>query len=123
MHAVVTAAVHPPRIREHVCHVCRVVWLRPGPSGRNHIDTPTNYRYKPPERREPSQRMASDLRKVLRAAEEQGWRVERGKKGQYKLYSPDGEGMVTLHQSHSDHRALKNAISIMRRYGFRWEGR
>jgi hypothetical protein len=67
--------------------------------------------------------MADDLRKVLKAAREQGWRIESGRKGQLKLYAPDGVNIVTLHQTPSDRRALKNAIAIMRRYGFEWEGR
>jgi hypothetical protein len=66
--------------------------------------------------------MADELRKVLKAAEDQGWRIEPTKKG-WKLYAPDGVNIVIVHNTPSDHRALKNTIARMRQYGFIWEGR
>jgi predicted RNA binding protein YcfA (HicA-like mRNA interferase family) len=65
----------------------------------------------------------NDLKKLLSAAQEQGWRIELGKGGHFKLYAPDGVGRVTMSSTPSDRRALNNAIAQMRRFGFEWKGR
>jgi hypothetical protein len=62
------------------------------------------------------------LKKILREAENQGWRVKETKKG-YMLLAPDKVNKVTLHKTASDHRALDNALSLMRDYGFVWGDR
>lgn len=67
--------------------------------------------------------MADDVGKLIAEAERQGWRVDRHKSGKYLLFAPGGVGIVTVHQTPSDHRWLKNAVSKMRQYGFKWEGR
>jgi hypothetical protein len=58
-----------------------------------------------------------EVKKLLKDAEEQGWRVEKKKAG-WMLYSPDGVTKVMIHKTASDHRALDNAISLMRPGGF-----
>jgi hypothetical protein len=63
-----------------------------------------------------------DLKRLIREAEKQGWRVKPTTKG-WMLYSPDGEWMETLHRTPSDWRSLQNTISRMRKHGFKWEGR
>jgi hypothetical protein len=61
-----------------------------------------------------------ELRGVLEAAEAQGWRVEPSKAG-YLLFPPDqSQGIVSVHKTPSDHRAMKNLIGEMRRRGFIW---
>lgn len=66
----------------------------------------------------------ADWKKVTREAERQGWRIERGRKGQFKLIPPDpARQIVFVHATPSDHRAIKNAIAEMRRQGFRWPPR
>lgn len=67
--------------------------------------------------------MQKELRQLLREARRQGWRVERTKKGHYKLWPPDGGPPEILPGTPSDWRSLKNAIARLRRRGFRWEGR
>lgn len=67
--------------------------------------------------------MASELTKILKAAEKQGWRVERTKKGHYKLYAPDGKNIVTAPGTPGRGRAVANLVSQLRRYGFQWKGR
>lgn len=64
--------------------------------------------------------MASEWTKVLKAAGEQGWRVESTKKG-FRLLPPDpSKSAVAIHRTPSDHRAMKNTIAQMRRSGFVW---
>lgn len=58
-----------------------------------------------------------ELRKLRKQAEAQGWRfVER--KNAWLAYSPDGETIVTIHLTSSDHRAMRNTIAQMRKGGF-----
>ena len=63
-----------------------------------------------------------ELKEVLREAERQGWTVT-SHKGHWKLYAPDGKGIVHIAGTPSDHRNLANTVALMRRYGFRWKGR
>lgn len=59
-----------------------------------------------------------DYRRLRKALEEQGWRVEdRGQR--WLVYSPDGVTVVTIHRTPSDHRAWRNMLSRLRRGGFR----
>jgi predicted RNA binding protein YcfA (HicA-like mRNA interferase family) len=64
-----------------------------------------------------------ELKEIVRAAEEQGWWVDRTSKGHLLFYAPDGENIVTTGGTPSDHRALANLISRLRRHGFVWKGR
>jgi predicted RNA binding protein YcfA (HicA-like mRNA interferase family) len=64
-----------------------------------------------------------ELKKVLEAAEEQGWRVKRLKSGHYMLFSPDGINKVTMAGTAGNTEALNNELSRLRRYGFQWKGR
>lgn len=64
--------------------------------------------------------MPNDWEEIQGAALEQGWRVEKIKKG-VRLVPPDpSKPMVVIHRTPSDHRALKNTIAQMRRSGFVW---
>ncbi|MGH2912412.1 MAG: hypothetical protein ACRDJ3_08035 [Solirubrobacteraceae bacterium] len=67
--------------------------------------------------------LKKDLKRILEAAERQGWRVELQKSGHYKLYAPDGENIVTTGSTPSAPSALRNVIGLMRRHGFKWKGR
>ena len=59
---------------------------------------------------------------LIKAAKRQGWRVKKTKKG-YLLFDPSGRYQVLVHTTHSDWRALRNSLSRMRQYGFKWKGR
>ena len=63
------------------------------------------------------------LRGILREARRQGWRVELGRGGHYKLYAPDGKSIVTTGSTPSSPLALVKLVSRMRSLGFRWKGR
>ncbi len=63
-----------------------------------------------------------DLNRLLRAAEQQDWRVVPKKKG-WLLLAPNGTDKVMIHKTASDIRAIDNAIALMRGAGFEWEGR
>jgi len=58
------------------------------------------------------------LQKGLRRA---GWRLERYSKGM-KCFSPNGEDLVVMHETLSDHRGGKNLMSEFRRAGFKFDG-
>jgi hypothetical protein len=58
--------------------------------------------------------LKKDLKQILEAAEEQGWRVELQRSGHYKLYAPDGENIVTTGSTPSRPSALRNLIGLMR---------
>jgi hypothetical protein len=60
------------------------------------------------------------IKKLLTMAEEQGWRV-KDKKGGWMLFAPDRIGKVMVHKTASDHHALGNLLSEMRKLGFKWE--
>jgi hypothetical protein len=64
--------------------------------------------------------MDKDLKAVVKAAVEQGWRVEETKKG-WMLQSPDPtQGAVAIHKTPSDVRAIHKTIAQLRRRGLRW---
>jgi len=61
-----------------------------------------------------------DLDTMLEAAWNAGWWAAR-KKGQshVKCYSPDGQRMVTVASTPSDHRTIPNTRSAFRRAGLK----
>ena len=59
--------------------------------------------------------MKKDIRRVFKALEAQGWRIDRGKR-HFKCKAPNG-GLVTIPSTPSDHRALLNARAQLRRAG------
>ena len=68
--------------------------------------------------------MSRDVRQLVAALREQGWRVELTKNGHYRAYPPAGAGSpVFLPGTPSDHRSLANTIALLRRRGFAWKGR
>jgi len=68
-------------------------------------------------------RVNKDVRALLEAADEQpGWRYERVKDA-YMFYAPDGVGIVTVHLTEGNKRAMKNSIARLRAHGFKWRGR
>lgn len=52
---------------------------------------------------------------LVSEAERQGFRIKRTKKG-VTIYGKNG-GMVTVHLTCTDHRAVRNAMSDMRKIG------
>jgi hypothetical protein len=59
---------------------------------------------------------------LVKAAKKQGWRVKETKKG-YLLFDPSGRHKELLHKTPSDPRGLRDSLSRMRRFGFKWRGR
>lgn len=57
------------------------------------------------------------LKRWKKAARKQGWAVEGGGGRHLKWLHPDGETMVVTSATPSDHRALMNARSDLRRAG------
>lgn len=60
-------------------------------------------------------------KKLFKQLKRAGWRLETYRKGM-KCFSPDGDHLVVVHVSNSDHRADKNLISEFRRSGFEFDG-
>jgi predicted RNA binding protein YcfA (HicA-like mRNA interferase family) len=59
---------------------------------------------------------------VIEKAWDQGWWCKKGKKSHVKLYSPDGRYIVTLPSSPSDHRGIRNARQLLKKYGLDLKG-
>jgi hypothetical protein len=59
-----------------------------------------------------------ELKEIVKAAEGQGWKVKTNKKGHSMFYAPDGINIVTAGGTPSDHRAVANLLSDLRRNGF-----
>lgn len=66
--------------------------------------------------------LGKDAKKLVKEAEKQGF-VAKEKKNGWMLTVPNGQGSVMIHKTPSDHRALKNAVARLRRYGFKSDGR
>jgi hypothetical protein len=56
------------------------------------------------------------LTKLLKRVRKAGWRTEQSQKG-WKLFSPNGKDIVTVHTSSSDHHYIKNIEADLRRAG------
>jgi len=62
-----------------------------------------------------------DLRDIVKAAEEQGFGVERTFKGHWKFVAPDrSKGVAFFSGTPSDQRAIHNLIGKLRRAGLIW---
>lgn len=64
---------------------------------------------------------ATSTEDLVRTAERQGFRVKRTKKGVMIYGKRPGTGMVLLHFTCSDHRALKNSIAGLKRLGVEFD--
>lgn len=60
--------------------------------------------------------MNRDLRRLLHAAEAQGWTIRKGSK-HFQLFSPDGETIITVGGTPSDPRTKKNLRAMLKRAG------
>jgi len=58
-----------------------------------------------------------ELKKIIKYAEKQGWRVLRTKSGHFKWYSPDGESIVTS-PSTGSHKSWKNFMALLKKAGY-----
>jgi hypothetical protein len=58
---------------------------------------------------------------LVALAERQGFRVKRTKKGVLIYGKKPGTGMVLVHLTCSDHRAVKNAKSGLKRLGVEFD--
>jgi hypothetical protein len=64
-----------------------------------------------------SKSLKQEAEKLVRLAEKQGFKVKEKKSG-WMVLTPNGQGAVMIHKTPSDHRALKNELARLRRYGF-----
>lgn len=64
--------------------------------------------------------MGSDLRKVLKALEDQGFVVTRSRNSHWLIHTAEGRMVGVLAGTASDSRSLKNSIAVLKRAGFRW---
>lgn len=63
--------------------------------------------------------MGKELKKLIKAAEKQGWRVQPTKKGHVKFYSPDGKHIVTAAGTSGGGRSGANLLAQLKRYGYK----
>jgi hypothetical protein len=59
---------------------------------------------------------------LVKKAWDQGWWCITAKNSHLKLYSPDGEHIVILPSSPSDHRGIRNAMLLLKKYGLNLKG-
>ncbi len=64
--------------------------------------------------------MDKDTRKVLAAAERQGFTIRYSAKGYPLIYNRDGTFVTKAAQTGSDRRGPKNLVAALRRHGFVW---
>jgi hypothetical protein len=59
-----------------------------------------------------------EVEAIVREAKKQGFMVKEKKMG-WMIQTPNGQGSVMLHKTPSDHRAIRNDLARLRRYGFK----
>jgi hypothetical protein len=64
--------------------------------------------------------MGNDLRKVLKALEDQGFVLTRSTRGHWLIDTADGRRVGVLAGTGSDWRGMRNTIAHLRRAGFVW---
>jgi hypothetical protein len=64
--------------------------------------------------------MADNIDSVIDELGVQGWKVERSANGHFKCYPPDPAKQMVLIARSNDHRAIRNAVSWLRKSGFVW---
>lgn len=64
--------------------------------------------------------MDKDIRKILKAAQAQGFEVRTSRKGYPLVYTDDGKFVTKAAQTPSDRRGQRNLISALRKAGFTW---
>jgi len=60
----------------------------------------------------------SDLNRVIKNAEAQGFRYFKSTSGHHQLYAPNGHDIVTTSGTPSDHRSFNNFMADLRRAGY-----
>src|SRR6266850_1288769 len=60
----------------------------------------------------------SDLNRVIKNAESQGFRYFKSTSGHHQLYAPNGHDIVTTSGTPSDHRGFNNFMADLRRAGY-----
>ena len=60
-----------------------------------------------------------DIRDIIKKLRHLGWRIELTGKGHVKAIPPNGGPFIIMANTPSDKRAGRNAISVLRRYGYR----
>jgi hypothetical protein len=64
-------------------------------------------------------RQGKEIARMLSCAEEQGFRVERTRRGHYMVYAPDGVGKCLLSSGGGCPRETRNSAGHLRRIGVR----
>jgi hypothetical protein len=59
---------------------------------------------------------------LIEKAWSQGWWCKKRGNNHVMAYSPDGRGMVLLPSSPSDHRSIRNARQLLKKYGLDLKG-
>ena len=63
---------------------------------------------------------SKEIKVLIKALEDQGWRVEQTRGGHYKAWPPEkSRKMVTMPATPSDHRSMKNTIRDLKHSGYK----
>ena len=66
--------------------------------------------------------MSGDMKKMLKALDEQGFEVTRTQRGHFEVRR-EGRRVATIAGTASDHRGIRNALAYLRKAGFIWPPR
>lgn len=61
-----------------------------------------------------------DIDKLIKAAEQQGWRVDRTRRGHHRFWPTDGSDPIIHSGTPGDVRAVRNLLARLKRHGFIW---
>lgn len=64
--------------------------------------------------------MHKDLKKIIKALEEQGFTVTYAKGTNHPIIWKDGRRVSSFSGTPSDHRAVKNGLAYCKKAGFQW---
>ena len=67
--------------------------------------------------------MDKDLKRILKAAEAQGFEIRTSAKGHPMIYDRDGNFVTQSASTPGDWRGQRNLIAALRRKGFQWPPR
>jgi len=61
-----------------------------------------------------------ELRSLFRACEDQGFSVERTRRGHWRVRDETGKAVTTIASQGSDHRSWLNGLAPLKRAGLIW---
>jgi predicted RNA binding protein YcfA (HicA-like mRNA interferase family) len=64
--------------------------------------------------------VTKELRSLIRALEDQGFTVQRTRRGHWLVRDAKGQAVATMAGTPSDHRSWRNSLARLKRAGLVW---